>query len=240
MDYFLQKGQDNPYSDDVDQMGEAAILRLARHSFQIYGATEIDLNTLARAFARGSDYAIPSQIKPKDKGDSLAFSHFIGAMQKIKRLCPGGMADLINLVVEDYQQEILSSLDAAYLLHGNMLQIFEQIVLRAVYNLAQSEWRKSSLLMVCSQENYEKYGADKEIKDKVQLAYQKIEQKLARFLVKDGLDVQKARELVSLSVILLEGSYVQAQLKKDPAPLLLAIAQITIMIENEKSVHEGE
>lgn len=94
--------------------------------------------------------------------------------------------------------------------------------------LEERHWRDGSLLAVLGQEEA---GREGPIADAVRIAYQRIELRLAKLLIGEGVAPARARELAATIIASQEGALMLARARKDAAPLKLAGDLLAAMIE---------
>lgn len=145
------------------------------------------------------------------------YHHFPGGKPELAEACVGRIAD--------------SSLHAIDQLSASGIDIIG--FLRSLSDvtaawLERTDWLDGSLLAVIGQEQG---GANGPLSEAVRIAYQRIEMRLARWLMAEGVAVVRARDMSATIIAAQEGALVLARSRHDAAPVRLVTDMLCIMVE---------
>ena len=202
-DVMIRKPTDGPKAGEGKRSTRARLVGAAVSLFQQRGLHAIGLSEiLAEAKApKGSLY-----------------HHF-----------PGGKDELAVAAVQDMADAILQALDR---LDGQddfgLSDFLEYSATETGRRLAANDWRDGSLLAMVGQQELD---ADSKIGDAVRIAYQRIEMRLAKLLVGEGVALAQARDLAATIIASQEGALALARSRRDAAPLTLVAEMLTTIIE---------
>jgi len=77
----------------------------------------------------------------------------------------------------------------------------------------------------------EEGGANSALSQAVRIAYQRIEMRLAKWLMLEGVAVARAREIAATIIAAHEGALVLARSRRDTAPLTLVSDMLRVLVE---------
>jgi len=141
---------------------------------------------------------------------------------------PGGKPELAEACVTRIAESSLRAIDQ---LSNNGLDIIG--FLRNLSDvtaqwLQRTDWLDGSLLAVIGQEQG---GAEGPLSEAVRIAYQRIEMRLARWLMAEGVAVARARDMAATIIAAQEGALVLARSRHDAAPVALVTDMLCVMVE---------
>lgn len=141
---------------------------------------------------------------------------------------PGGKPELAEACVTRIAESSLRAIDQ---LSNNGLDIIG--FLRNLSDvtaqwLQRTDWLDGSLLAVIGQEQG---GAEGPLSEAVRIAYQRIEMRLARWLMAEGVAVARARDMAATIIAAQEGALVLARSRHDAAPVALVTDMLCMMVE---------
>jgi len=129
---------------------------------------------------------------------------------------PSGKQELAEAAVARVANAVIAALDTAADQGQSMSEFLRRTGMDAGRWLESIEWRDGSLLAVLGQEEA---GANGPLGDAVRIAYQRIEMRLAKWLIAEGQPMADARELAETIIAAEEGAMVLARSRRDAAPL---------------------
>lgn len=145
------------------------------------------------------------------------YHHFPGGKPELATACVARIADSSLHAIE---QLSASGLDIVGFLR-NLSDV------TAAW-LQRTDWLDGSLLAVIGQEQG---GAGGPLSEAVRIAYQRIEMRLARWLMAEGVAVTRARDMAATIIAAQEGALVLARSRHDAAPVALVTDMLCVMVE---------
>lgn len=141
---------------------------------------------------------------------------------------PGGKPELAEACITRIAASTLGALDEASATGADIIGFLRQLAAESAAWLEKTDWRDGSLLAVIGQEQG---GGNGPLADAVRIAYQRIEMRLAKWLMLEGVAVARARDIAATIIAAHEGAMLLARCRRDTAPVLLATDMLCAMVE---------
>ena len=141
---------------------------------------------------------------------------------------PGGKQELAEACITRVAASTLAALDDASESGTDIIGFLQQLGKESSAWLERTDWRDGSLLAVIGQEQG---GDNSPLADAVRIAYQRIEMRLAKWLMLEGVTVARARDIAAAIIAAHEGAMLLARCRRDTAPVALVIAMLCAMVE---------
>jgi len=141
---------------------------------------------------------------------------------------PGGKPELAEACVTRIAESSLAAIDR---LSGNgldMIGFLRRLAEVTAAWLQRTDWLDGSLLAVIGQEQG---GVNGPLSEAVRIAYQRIEMRLARWLMAEGVAVARARDMAATIIAAQEGALVLARSRHDAAPVTLVTDMLCTMVD---------
>ncbi|MEZ5709599.1 MAG: helix-turn-helix domain-containing protein [Blastomonas sp.] len=129
---------------------------------------------------------------------------------------PQGKAELAENCIARVADASIAALDLAEADGRTISDQLRRSAMQSARWLQLNQWRDGSLLAVIGQEEA---GQEGSMGDAVRLAYQRIEMRLAKMLMREGMALSRAREIAATIIAAEEGALVLARSRRDGAPL---------------------
>ncbi|MFN3818792.1 TetR/AcrR family transcriptional regulator [Blastomonas sp.] len=141
---------------------------------------------------------------------------------------PGGKPELAEACITRIAASTLSALDEASGSGADIIGFLRQLGAESCAWLERTDWRDGSLLAVIGQEQG---GGDTALADAVRIAYQRIEMRLAKWLMLEGVAVARARDIAATIIAAHEGAMLLARCRRDTAPVTLTTDMLCAMVD---------
>lgn len=141
---------------------------------------------------------------------------------------PGGKTDLAQACVARIAEATLAAVDQAADSGIDIIGFLQNLARETAAWLERTEWRDGSLLAVIGQEQG---GADNALSEAVRIAYQRIEMRLTKWLMNEGIVAARAREIAATIIAAHEGALVLARSRRDAAPVKLVSDMLCGLVE---------
>lgn len=141
---------------------------------------------------------------------------------------PGGKPELAEACITRITASSLAALDHASESSADIVGFLRQLGTESSAWLERTDWRDGSLLAVIGQEQG---GDDSALADAVRIAYQRIEMRLAKWLMLEGVAVARARDIAATIIASHEGAMLLARCRRDNAPVALVTDMLCAMID---------
>ncbi|WP_373487936.1 TetR/AcrR family transcriptional regulator [Blastomonas sp.] len=141
---------------------------------------------------------------------------------------PGGKQELAEACIARIASATFAAIDAAQASGIDITRFLQQLSADTGKWLEDTSWCDGSLLAVIGQEEG---GQDSAVGDAVRIAYQRIEMRLAKWLIVEGVAVTRARDIAATIIAAHEGALVLARSRRDAAPLKLVADMLSELIE---------
>lgn len=141
---------------------------------------------------------------------------------------PGGKPELAEACITRIAASTLSALDEASNSGTDIIGFLRQLGAESCVWLERTDWRDGSLLAVIGQEQG---GGDTALADAVRIAYQRIEMRLAKWLMLEGIAVARSRDIAATIIAAIEGAMLLARCRRDTAPVALTTDMLCAMVE---------
>ena len=141
---------------------------------------------------------------------------------------PGGKSELAEACIARIANATLTALDEAAASGIDIVGFLETLAQETSTWLDRTDWRDGSLLAIIGQEEG---GANSALSQAVRIAYQRIEMRLAKWLMLEGVAVARAREIAATIIAAHEGALVLARSRRDTAPLTLVSDMLRVLVE---------
>lgn len=141
---------------------------------------------------------------------------------------PGGKPELAEACIQRIAAATMASLDQASASGTDIIGFLRQLGEESAAWLERTDWRDGSLLAVIGQEQ----GGDNGLlADAVRIAYQRMEMRLAKWLMQEGVAVARARDIAATIISAHEGAMLLARCRRDTAPVALTTRMLCDMVE---------
>jgi TetR/AcrR family transcriptional repressor of lmrAB and yxaGH operons len=141
---------------------------------------------------------------------------------------PRGKPELAEACITRIAASTLAALDEASAEGTDIIGFLRQLGEEAAAWLERTDWRDGSLLAVIGQEQG---GDDSALADAVRIAYQRIEMRLAKWLMLEGVAVARARDIAATIIAAHEGAMLLARCRRDTAPVVLVTDILCAMVD---------
>lgn len=141
---------------------------------------------------------------------------------------PGGKPELAEACITANANASVAALDEAAESGMDIISFLRKLSDESAKWLQRTDWLDGSLLAVIGQEQG---GAEGALGDAVRIAYQRIEMRLAKWLMLEGIAVARAREIAATIIAAQEGALVLARSRRDAAPLRLVSDMLRLLVE---------
>lgn len=141
---------------------------------------------------------------------------------------PGGKPELAEACIAANANASVAALDEAAESGMDIVSFLRKLSEESANWLQRTDWLDGSLLAVIGQEQG---GAEGALGDAVRIAYQRIEMRLAKWLMLEGIAVARAREIAATIIAAQEGALVLARSRRDAAPLALVSDMLRLLVE---------
>jgi TetR/AcrR family transcriptional repressor of lmrAB and yxaGH operons len=141
---------------------------------------------------------------------------------------PGGKQELAEACITRIAASTLDALDHAAASGADIIGFLRQLGSETSAWLERTDWRDGSLLAVIGQEQGGEQGP---LADAVRFAYQRIEMRLAKWLMLEGVAVARARDIAATIIASQEGAMLLARSRRDTAPVQLVTDMLCAMVE---------
>lgn len=141
---------------------------------------------------------------------------------------PGGKPELAEACITRIAASTLAALDDASASGADIIGFLRQLGAESSAWLEKTDWRDGSLLAVIGQEQG---GDESTLADAVRIAYQRIEMRLAKWLMLEGVAVARARDIAATIIAAHEGAMLLARCRRDTAPVTLTTQMLCAMVE---------
>lgn len=141
---------------------------------------------------------------------------------------PGGKPELAEACIQRIADNTLVALDQASSSGTDIIGFLRHLGTETAAWLARTDWRDGSLLAVIGQEHG---GEPGQLGDAVRIAYQRIEMRLAKWLMVEGVAVARARDIAATIIAAEEGATLLARSRRDTAPITLVTDMLCAMVE---------
>ncbi|MGQ3231064.1 MAG: TetR/AcrR family transcriptional regulator, partial [Blastomonas fulva] len=141
---------------------------------------------------------------------------------------PGGKPELAEACITRIAASTLAALDNASASGADIIGFLRQLGAESSAWLEKTDWRDGSLLAVIGQEQG---GDESALADAVRIAYQRIEMRLAKWLMLEGIAVARARDIAATIIAAHEGAMLLARCRRDTAPVTLTTQMLCAMVE---------
>jgi TetR/AcrR family transcriptional repressor of lmrAB and yxaGH operons len=141
---------------------------------------------------------------------------------------PGGKQELAEACITRIAASTMAALDEASASGTDIIGFLRQLGAESCAWLERTDWRDGSLLAVIGQEQG---GGNGPLADAVRIAYQRIEMRLAKWLMLEGIAVARARDIAATIIAAHEGAMLLARCRRDTAPVALTTDMLCAMVE---------
>ena len=141
---------------------------------------------------------------------------------------PGGKPELAEACVTRIAESSLAAVDRLSGSGLDMIGFLRRLAEVTAAWLQRTDWLDGSLLAVIGQEQG---GANGPLSEAVRIAYQRIEMRLARWLMAEGVAVARARDMAATIIAAQEGALVLARSRHDAAPVTLVTDMLCTMVD---------
>lgn len=141
---------------------------------------------------------------------------------------PGGKPELAEACVTRIAESSLRAIDQLSASGLDIIGFLRNLSDVTAAWLQRTDWLDGSLLAVIGQEQG---GAGGPLSEAVRIAYQRIEMRLARWLMAEGVAVARARDMAATIIAAQEGALVLARSRHDAAPVTLVTDMLCVMVE---------
>lgn len=141
---------------------------------------------------------------------------------------PGGKRELAEACITRIAASTLAALEEASAKGTDIIGFLRQLGEESSAWLERTDWRDGSLLAVIGQEQG---GDDSALADAVRIAYQRIEMRLAKWLMLEGVAVARARDIAATIIASHEGAMLLARCRRDTAPVALVTDMLCAMVD---------
>lgn len=141
---------------------------------------------------------------------------------------PGGKPELAEACVTRIAESSLRAIDQLSASGLDIIGFLRKLSDVTAAWLQRTDWLDGSLLAVIGQEQG---GAGGPLSEAVRIAYQRIEMRLARWLMAEGVAVARARDMAATIIAAQEGALVLARSRHDAAPVTLVTDMLCVMVE---------
>lgn len=141
---------------------------------------------------------------------------------------PGGKPELAEACITRIAASTMAALDETSASGADIIMFLRQLGKESAAWLERTDWRDGSLLAVIGQEQGGGHGP---LADAVRIAYQRIEMRLAKWLMLEGVAVPRARDVAATIIATHEGAMLLARCRRDTAPVILATDMLCAMVE---------
>lgn len=142
---------------------------------------------------------------------------------------PGGKPELAEACIVRMCATSLAALDQAAESGMDIIAFLRKLATESAIWMERTDWRDGSLLAVIGQEQGSDNGP---LGDAVRIAYQRIEMRLAKWLMLEGIAVARARDIAATIIASHEGAMLLARCRRDSAPVRLVTDMLCAMIEH--------
>jgi TetR/AcrR family transcriptional repressor of lmrAB and yxaGH operons len=141
---------------------------------------------------------------------------------------PGGKPELAMACVTRIADSSLHAIDQLSASGLDIIGFLRNLSDVTAAWLQRTDWLDGSLLAVIGQEQG---GAAGPLSEAVRIAYQRIEMRLARWLMAEGVAVVRARDMAATIIAAQEGALVLARSRHDATPVTLVTDMLCVMVE---------
>lgn len=141
---------------------------------------------------------------------------------------PGGKPELAMACVARIADSSLHAIDQLSASGLDIIGFLRNLSDVTAAWLQRTDWLDGSLLAVIGQEQG---GAAGPLSEAVRIAYQRIEMRLARWLMAEGVAVVRARDMAATIIAAQEGALVLARSRHDATPVALVTDMLCVMVE---------
>lgn len=141
---------------------------------------------------------------------------------------PAGKRELAEACIAGNADASIAALDQAAQSGMDIVAFLRTLSEQSAIWLERTDWLDGSLLAVIGQGQGGESGA---LADAVRIAYQRIEMRLAKWLMLEGVAVARARDIAATIIAAQEGALVLARCRRDGAPLALVATMLCDMVE---------
>lgn len=141
---------------------------------------------------------------------------------------PGGKPELAEACITRIAASTLAALEQASATGTDIIGFLRQLGAETSAWLERTDWRDGSLLAVIGQEQG---GEDGTLADAVRIAYQRIELRLAKWLMLEGIAGARARDIAATIIAAHEGAMLLARSRRDTSPVALVTDMLCAMVE---------
>lgn len=141
---------------------------------------------------------------------------------------PGGKRELAEACITRIAASTLAALEESSAKGTDIIGFLRQLGEESSAWLERTDWRDGSLLAVIGQEQG---GDDSALADAVRIAYQRIEMRLAKWLMLEGVAVARARDIAATIIASHEGAMLLARCLRDNAPVALVTEMLCAMVD---------
>lgn len=141
---------------------------------------------------------------------------------------PGGKQELAEACITRISASTMAALDDASASGVDIIGFLQQLGAESSAWLERTDWRDGSLLAVVGQEQG---GGEGPLADAVRIAYQRIEMRLAKWLMLEGVAVARARDIAATIIAAHEGAMLLARCRRDNTPVALTTTMLCAMVE---------
>lgn len=131
---------------------------------------------------------------------------------------PGGKPELAQAAIAWVADEAIAGIERGVAAGIGVAGYIGKLARDSAQWLEKTNFRDGSLLAVIGQEEAAAAGP---IGDAVKVAYQRIELRLAKWMMAEGLSLAAARDQAATAIAAMEGALVLARARRDTAPLKL-------------------
>lgn len=141
---------------------------------------------------------------------------------------PGGKQELAEACINRNAESSLAALDRVSATGLDIIGFLRNLSDVTAAWLQRTDWLDGSLLAAIGQEQG---GASSPLGEAVRIAYQRIEMRLARWLMAEGVAVARARDMAATIIASQEGALVLARSRHDAAPVRLVTDMLCAMVD---------
>lgn len=141
---------------------------------------------------------------------------------------PGGKQELGEACIHRNAEASLAALDKVSATGLDIIGFLRNLSDVTAAWLQRTDWLDGSLLAAIGQEQG---GANSPLGEAVRIAYQRIEMRLARWLMAEGVAVARARDMAATIIASQEGALVLARSRHDATPVRLVTDMLCAMVD---------
>lgn len=141
---------------------------------------------------------------------------------------PGGKSELAEACVTRIADGTVAAIDQAAESGVDIIGFLQTLARETAEWLKRTEWLDGSLLAVIGQEEG---GSDSALSEAVRIAYQRIEMRLTKWLMNEGIMAARARDIAATIIASHEGALVLSRSRRDAAPVKLVANMLCMLVE---------